>query len=188
MLTSTASGETQRPVPTTVEVNHVAEGLLESTKGYANPFTDVDLVAVVTPPAGPPLRVPAFWAGGGRWRFRYASPLTGRHAWRTECSDRDNAQLHEVSGQIEVTPNTEANPLYQHGPVRVAADQRHFVHADGTPFFWLGDTWWKNLCKRMTWDGFQELTADRAAKGFTVVQIVCGPYPDEGAFEPRWEN
>ena len=64
----------------------------------------------------------------------------------------------------------------------------HFEHADGTPFFWLGDTWWKCLCKRMTWEGFQELTADRKAKGFTVVQIVCGPYPDEGFFEPRWEN
>ena len=40
----------------------------------------------------------------------------------------------------------------------------------------------------MTWEGFQELTADRKAKGFNVVQIVCGPYPDEGLLEPRWEN
>ena len=40
----------------------------------------------------------------------------------------------------------------------------------------------------MTWDGFQELTADRQAKGFNVVQIVCGPYPDEGFLEPRMAN
>jgi len=40
----------------------------------------------------------------------------------------------------------------------------------------------------MTWEGFQELTADRKAKGFSVVQIVCGPYPDEGHFEERWKN
>jgi hypothetical protein len=52
----------------------------------------------------------------------------------------------------------------------------------------FGDTWWKNLSKRMTWDGFQELTADRKKKGFSVIQIVCGPYPDEGPFEPSWEN
>ena len=70
----------------------------------------------------------------------------------------------------------------------MAKDLRHFEHTDGTPFFWLGDTWWKNLCKRMTWEGFQELTTDRKAKGFSVIQIVCGPYPDEGAFDPRWEN
>jgi len=87
-----------------------------------------------------------------------------------------------------VTPYQGDNLLYRHGPIRVAKDQRHFEHADGTPFFWLGDTWWKCLCKRMTWEGFQELTADRKAKGFSVVQIVCGPYPDEGPFRPSWEN
>jgi len=58
----------------------------------------------------------------------------------------------------------------------VAKDKRHFEHLDGTPFFWLGDTWWMGLCKRLSWDGFQELTANRKAKGFNVVQIVCGPY------------
>ena len=68
-------------------------------------------------------------------------------------------------------------------------NQRHFEHADGTPFFWLGDTWWKGLCKRLTWEGFQELTADRKEKGFNVVQIVCGTYPDElGLLQPSWEN
>ncbi len=40
----------------------------------------------------------------------------------------------------------------------------------------------------MTWEGFQELAADRKAKGFSVVQIVCGPYPDEDAFEEMWAN
>ena len=87
-----------------------------------------------------------------------------------------------------MVPYQGENALYRHGPIRVAKDGRHFAHADGTPFFWLGDTWWKCLCKRMTWEGFQELTADRKAKGFTVVQIVCGPYPDEGFLEPRLEN
>ena len=45
------------------------------------------------------------------------------------------------------------------------------------------------LCKRLTWEGFQELTADRKKKRFTVVQIVCGTYPDElGLLQPSWEN
>jgi len=80
------------------------------------------------------------------------------------------------------------NPLYRHGPIQVAKDRRHFEHADGTPFFWLGDTWWKGLCKRIPFEGFQRLTADRKAKGFTVVQIIAGPLPDEPPFDPRWEN
>ena len=66
---------------------------------------------------------------------------------------------------------------------------RHFQHADGTPFFWLGDTWWMGLCKRLSWpDGFQTLTADRVQKGFTIVQIVAGLYPDMEPFDARGAN
>jgi hypothetical protein len=171
-----------------VETNRVAEIALVSEKTYANPFTEIRLDAIVTQPDGNPLRVPAFWAGGNRWCFRYASSRPGQVVWRTECSDAANPKLHGVEGKLDVVPYAGDNPLYRHGPIQVAKDRRHLEHADGTPFFWLGDTWWKCLCKRMTWEGFQELTADRKAKGFSVVQIVCGPYPDEGMFEARWEN
>lgn len=171
-----------------VEANRVAEISLISEKTYPNPFMEVELDAIITQPDGTQLRVPAFWAIGNRWCFRYASGTLGLHTWRSECSDKDNPKLHGLTGKIDVTAYTGENALYKHGPLRVASDQRHFEHADGTPFFWLADTWWKNLCKRMTWEGFQELTADRKAKGFSVIQIVCGPYPDEGFFKPSWEN
>jgi len=174
--------------PEKVEANQVKEISLVSSKAYANPFMEVELDAVVTRPDGKQLRVPAFWAGGNDWKFRYASELTGTHSWKTECKDAANAGLHGVSGTIEVVPSTSDNPLYKHGPIRVSQNKRHFEHADHTPFLWLGDTWWKALCKRLTWEGFQELTADRKAKGFSVVQIVCGPYPDEGFFQPTWGN
>jgi hypothetical protein len=172
-----------------VEANQVAEVALVAGKTYANPFVDAQLDAVVTQPDGTQLRVPGFWAGGSGWRFRYASNKPGSHTWRTECSDTADAGLHGVTGSITVTASTSSNPLFLHGPIRVAADQRHFEHIDGTSFLWLGDTWWKGLCRRMTWDGFQQLTTDRQAKGFNVVQIVCGTYPDEAAtMQPSWEN
>ena len=171
-----------------VEANQVAEVALVSGQTYANPFTGAQLDAVVTQPDGTQLRVPGFWAGGTDWRFRYASNKLGSHTWRTECSDRTNAGLHGVTGSLTVAASTSTNVLFLHGPIRVAADQRHFEHSDGTPFLWLGDTWWKGLCQRMTWDGFQQLTADRQAKGFNVVQIVCGVYPDEAVFQTSWEN
>ncbi|MHC4997021.1 MAG: apiosidase-like domain-containing protein, partial [Planctomycetota bacterium] len=173
----------------TVEANRVVEIKFESTKTYANPFTEIEFDAIVTQPDSTELRVPGFWAGDTRWCFRYASGQIGKHTWRTECTDKKNGQLHGVKGEITVIRYTGANPLYRHGPVHVAANQRTFSHADGTPFFWLGDTWWKGLCKRLTWEGFQELTADRKKKGFNVVQIVCGTYPDElGLLRPTWAN
>ena len=66
------------------------------------------------------------------------------------------------------------NPLFQHGPLRVSRNRRYLEHIDGKPFFWLGDTWWMGLTKRLPWpDGFKILTADRVEKGFTVIQIVA---------------
>lgn len=116
--------------------------------------------------------------------MRYASPVTGTHSYRSLCSNKDDRGLHGVEEMVEITPYTGDNPLYRHGPISISDDQRHFEHADGTPFLWLADTWWKGLSKRLSWEGFQKLCADRRAKGFNTVQIVCGPYPDEEAFDP----
>ena len=82
-----------------VETNRVVEVELKSTKTYDNPFTEVELDVIFTGPDGKTFRVPAFWAGGDRWRFRYASNQRGEHTWRTECSDADNASLHGVPEQ-----------------------------------------------------------------------------------------
>ncbi len=171
-----------------VSANQVAEFSLTSALSYPLPFVQVELDVVFTAPDNKQSRIPAFWAGGNRWSFRYASPQPGVHRWRTECSDLSDPRLHNAQGTVEIRAADGENVFRRHGPIRIAPDQRHFEHADGTPFFWLGDTWWKCLCRRMTWEGFQELAADRVAKGFSVVQIVCGPYPDEEMFERRWEN
>ncbi|MBM3860702.1 MAG: DUF5060 domain-containing protein [Verrucomicrobia bacterium] len=58
------------------------------------------------------LRVPAFWAGGKTWRVRYASPLPGKHTFRTECSDTANATLHSVTGEVGVRPYRGDNPAH----------------------------------------------------------------------------
>ncbi|MHB8971136.1 MAG: apiosidase-like domain-containing protein [Pirellulaceae bacterium] len=165
----------------------VSETSFTSAKKYDNPFVDVE-VDVVFKQGEQQWKVPAYWAGGDTWTVRFAPPLQGDYTYRVTCSDPANKGLHGNEQSLPVTAYTGDHPLLKHGFIQVSANGRHFEHADGTPFFWLGDTWWKCLCKRMTWDGFQELTADRQAKGFNVVQIVCGPYPDEGFLEPRMAN
>jgi hypothetical protein len=170
------------------EATTPVELTLVAAKPHVDPFLNVVLDVVFTDPAGGEKKVPAFWSGKDQWKVRYASPVVGVHRWRSTCSAADDSGLHGIEGKVEITPYTGTNPLYRHGPLRVAKDHRHFEHSDGTAFLWLGDTWWKNLCERMSWEGFQELAADRKAKGFNVVQIVCGPYPDEGLMEASWEN
>ncbi len=168
------------------EANRMVEFSFTSAQAYDDPFNEVTLDAVFTDPSGVKRRVPAFWAGGTTWRVRYASPITGVHRFQTECSDTRNAGLHGMRGEVTITPYTGQNSLFRHGAIRIADDRRHFAHADGTPFFWLGDTWWMGLVKRLRWpEDFQQLTADRRDKGFTVIQIVAGLYPDMPAFDER---
>ena len=55
--------------------------------------------------------------------------------------------------------------------IKVAVNHRYFVKADGTPFFWLGDTAW-GLFNHPTPEEVDLYLNDRAAKGFTVIQGV----------------
>src|SRR4030095_8333161 len=108
---------------------------------------------------------------------------------RSECSNARDQSLHGVTGEVEVEPYTGQNLVYIHGPLRMAASRRYLEHADGTPFFWLGDTWWMGLCHRLHWpDEVKTLAADRKKKGFNVIQIVAGLYPDMPPFDPRGAN
>ncbi|MGQ9629388.1 MAG: apiosidase-like domain-containing protein [bacterium] len=169
--------------------NCATEWSYSSGRAYRDPFSDVQLDVILTDPDREERRVPAFWSGGQTWRVRYSSPKVGTHRFRTVCSDEGNPDLHGVEGELEIQTYEGDNPLLKHGPLRVSEDRRHLEHLDGTPFFWLGDTWWMGLCKRLRWpEGFQELTADRVAKGFTVIQIVAGLYPDMEPFDERGAN
>jgi hypothetical protein len=160
-----------------------------ASRTYKDPFNEVVVDVIFVDPAGQTLRVPAFWAGKNVWKARYASPVVGMHAFRTESSEAGDPGLSGITGKVEVKPCIDKNPLHVHGPLRVAASRRYLEHAGGTPFFWLGDTWWMGLCHRLHWpDEFATLTADRVAKGFTVVQIVAGLYPDMPPFDPRGAN
>lgn len=156
---------------------------------YANPFQDVAVDVAITDPLGQEQVIPAFWAGDGVWRVRYAPRAEGTHRYRTVCSDADNAELHGQAGTLIAHAYQGANPLLRHGPLRVAENRRHLEHRDGTPFFWLADTWWMSLCKRIEWPGeFKLMTADRTAKGYSVIQIIAGLYPDMPWFDPRGAN
>ena len=167
------------------QVNVPVELTFEAQLEHSDPFCGVNLDVVFTEPDRTVRRVPAFWAGKQTWKVRYASSQAGTHHWWSECSVAHDPGLHDLKGAAEISSYAGDNPLFKHGPIRIAADQRHLEHADGTPFFWLGDTWWMGLCSRLQWPGdFQTLTADRKTKGFTVIQLVAGLYPDMPAFDP----
>lgn len=170
-----------------IEQWNVFETSFTSSIKYVNAFTDVE-ADVIFSQGDKNWTVPAFWVGAMTWTVRFAPPTQGKYTFRIECSDRSNSGLNGKEQTLHVTSYKGNNPLYKHGHVRIANDKKHFEHSDGTSFLWLGDTWWKCLSKRINWEGYKQLTADRKAKGFNAVQIVCGPYPDESMMEERWGN
>ncbi len=77
-----------------------------------------------------------------------------------------------------------------HGPLKMDANKRNIVHADGTPFFYMADTAWQNI--HMTdaeWDLYLET---RRSQGFTVIQLphaFGGNTPEfRSPVEPMWLN
>ncbi len=169
--------------------NVVGEWSFSSRKRYKDPFDDIELNVLFTGQTGDKKLVPAFWAGENMWYVRFSSPLVGKYQYRTICSDSSNCDLHNQNGEFEVIPYQGMNQLFEHGPLKVAPDRRHLQHFDGRPFFWLGDTQWMSLCKRLSWPrDFQSLAMDRIEKGFTVIQLVAGPYPDMPPFDERGGN
>lgn len=165
----------------------VACGTIPAAAGET---VNVDAVVAAAPAGAADWRVPCFRTGRGEFRFRFAPPQPGRYAWRTESAQ---AAAHGLRGVIDVPAAAAATGLFRRGHLQVAADGRTLQHADGTPFFWLADTWWMAFTHRLPWPGeFARLTQDRVAKGFTVIQVVAGPLPDYDApaqaFDPGQAN
>jgi hypothetical protein len=170
----------------TTSTNGLIEISFQSNLAYERAFREITLDVFFTSPSNKSYKVPAFWAGGNLWRVRYSSREVGLHSYISQCNDSNNSGLHEQIGTVEVLAYQGENPLYRHGAIQVAEDNRHFTHADNTPFFWLGDTWWMALCKRLAWpEDFQALVQNRKALGFNVIQLVAGLYPDMPMFDQR---
>jgi hypothetical protein len=153
------------------------EHSFKSTVLYSNAVQDVSLRVVFKSPLGETNEVDAFWDGGRIWRVRFSPDLPGRWKFRTTCSDKDNSGLHNESGEFICTAATGQRRFEKHGQVRVARDQRHLEHADGTPFFWLADTVWNGarVAGLKDWEFYAGI---RASQRFTVAQWAAASGDD----------
>jgi len=94
-----------------------------------------------------------------------------------------DAGLAGQKGSFNALPPAGENALNKHGGIlRVSDDRRHLTYSDGTPFFWLGDTWWCCPSDLVPIDGstkpgcasaYKTLVNKRQEQGFTIVQMGC---------------
>lgn len=149
----------------------------ESGEDYPNPYLDVDLDVVFTGPESEQVHRPAFWDGGRTWRVRFAPTRPGSWHFQTASKNGSDAGLHGVRGKVECVQVETGLGIYAHGFLRRSDDGRYLAYADGTPFFWLGDTHWRLVLER--WDEankagwtsqFRGMVDLRVQQGFTVYQ------------------
>ena len=148
---------------------------LESEKRYPEPYSDVT-VDLILKKNGRTLTVPGFWDGGNVFRFRFVCPEKGVWTFRTVCSDRENAALHERRGTAVCADASGLPEIFRRGFVTTRFHKRYFTYDDGTPFFYLGDTHW-SLGEEPA-DMVREICKKRVSQGFTVFQSepICAKF------------
>lgn len=167
----------------TIEQWRVAEIKLEATEMPANPMLDADIWAVFTHEEGDSIRIPAYWDGENLYGLRFAPTRLGKWSYRVEAAPACLG-LDGAAGEVECVPYTGEEEIFRHGFLKKGPRGRYLAHADGTPFFWLGDTHWafvtnekwegSNYVKTDSW--FRYVVDKRKEQRFTVYQcnLHCG--------------
>jgi hypothetical protein len=95
------------------------------------------------------------------------------------CAEHQpSARVVAIDGTSAAPGTVAPAPPWQHGALRASEDGHGFSHADGTPFFWLGDTAW-DLFHRFNREEAEQYLENRRQKAFTVIQasILAPAYP-----------
>ena len=158
-----------------------------------DPYRDQHVTVTFANDSGDIIRRSAFWDGALDWAVRFAAPSAGRWRYSVQSSPADPG-LDGVSGSIDVVEaKDEPLSIYRHGFIRPSVSRRHLEHADGTPFFWLGDTHWRftseswDQSNKSGWKSQFRGTVDlRAEQGFSVYQSNLLGFGDGGATSPIW--
>lgn len=128
---------------------------------------------------GTTITMPGFWDGEQTFKVRFAPTEYGIWDYKTVCAD--DTTLDGKTGSIGANDYKGDLDIYKHGFVTVVEGNKYFTYADGTPFFYLGDTHWNMLVEEFDKPGshagdiqtdshFKYIVDKRVEQGFTVYQ------------------
>lgn len=138
----------------TTEVVLLSSRTFDASQGLPNPFTSVDLSAVVTSPSGRTYTVPGFFDGNGQgaavgrvFKVRIFADEIGLWQWKTASND---ASLHNKTGTF--TCSGILPGLFAAGPVEIDPESpRIFRYRNGTPVYLLGKFLDMDAPERLRW-------------------------------------
>lgn len=122
---------------------------------------------------------PAFWDGGNSFIVRFAPTAEGRWDWESICAEDES--LDALNGSLKCVAYDGELAVYRKGFVKATPGIKHLTYADGTPFFYLGDTHWGMFTEEYDLPGphagntgaashFKYIVDRRVEQGFTVYQ------------------
>ncbi|OLY91772.1 protein of unknown function [Cnuella takakiae] len=173
-----------------VHVWELQELRFVAQNNYANAYTDATVWIDLKGP-GFNKRVYGFWDGGDTFKVRLVAMQPGKYSW-TSGSQPADAGLNGKKGDFTATTWSEAelaaNTL-RRGFLRASPNGHALIHADGTPFFAVGDTWFSMGASRFRWyddeqprpmgpnAGFKDYVRLRKAQGYNWINVIAA-YPN----------
>lgn len=148
---------------------------VEGLKDGVKPYLMAEFSGTSGEASGKTYQIPGFWDGDAKWTIRFSPPFAGEWHYVTKSADR---WLNNKTGRLTVSAWTEKekieNPT-RRGVIQVAktGDRpgRYFTYNDGTPFLWVGDTWWNWTKDDIHFESFKKLADTRSDQHFTLGQL-----------------
>lgn len=177
----------------TIHVWEKIEIILKAEDSYNNPYSDVEVWVDLK---GPDFskRVYGFWNGDNEFKVRIVATCPGQWSWVSASNQYDNG-LNGKYGSFTAIQWTEDelndNPL-RRGFIQATHNGHAFQYADGTPFYYLADTWWSTPTFRYKWNdeeedkpigpemGFKDYVKYRKKQGYNGIAMI--------AAHPTWAN
>jgi len=180
----------------TVHVYEIKEIVLEAENQYNNPYQDVECWVQLK---GPNFnrKVYGFWDGANIFKVRIVATRPGVWKWESG-SNTEDIGLNARRGTFRAIPWSEQelkeNPN-RRGFIQPTANNHALQYADGTPFFFIGDTWWSASTWRYPLKGeepdpnwepgeedfsFENVLHYRKRQGYNSLAMIA-------AF-PNWDN
>lgn len=187
-----------------IHVFEIHEITLTATGKYDNPYTDVKIWVDLT---GPDLkkRIYGFWDGGQNYKVRITATRPGKWEWASGSNIEVDEGLNRQEGvfyaaswseeEIALNPN-------RSGFICPTPSGHALQYADGSPFFFIGDTWWAASTWRYPLTGvapddhwnpgpanhsFENMLRYRQLQGYnSVAMIACFPNWNADDYPPRY--
>lgn len=185
-------------VPPAIHVWETQELTFTAKNSYKNAYNDVTLWIYLSGP-GFKKRVYGFWDGGNTFHLRLVATTPGAWSWKSGSTPNDPG-LSGKSGSftaIEWTEKEKAENPLRHGFLRPSENHHALNHADGTPYFAIGDTWYSLGANRFKWyeddkersigpdAGFKDYVRYRKAQGYNWVNVIAA-FPNWKTDDSSW--